>query len=123
MIDRDELLKRFPKIMSRMDEDTDELRYLMVVDANLYDPEIDDEFDVFDPNDYNFMIYLPETLQEAVGLEVLKELPDLIEEREIFESFLNAEGDLFGAKSDLDEEGVALKVLEIIEERLTGESA
>ncbi|WP_456392358.1 hypothetical protein [Nitratifractor sp.] len=123
MIDRDELLKRFPKIMSRMDEDTDALRYLLVVDANLYDPEIDDEFDVFDPNDYNFMIYLPETLQEAVGLEVLKELPDLIEERGIFESFLNAEGDLFGAKSDLDEEGVALKVLEIIEERLPQESA
>jgi len=110
--------QRFPKLMSRIDEEVDELRYLMVIDPNEYDPEIDDEFDVFDPEDYNYMIYLPERLQQAIGREMLETLPTWIEEEKIFDDFIASEEDLYGARSDRDEEGVALVLLDLIESRL-----
>jgi hypothetical protein len=113
------LEERYPKLMSRIDEDIDELRYLTVVDANEYNPEIDDEFDVFDPEDYNFMIYLTERLQNAMGKELLEQLPELIEAEKIFENFIASEEDLYGAMSDRDEEGVALAILDLIESRLS----
>jgi hypothetical protein len=118
-VNMETLTQRFPKLMSRIDDEIDELRYLMVVDANEYDPEIDDEFDVFDPDDYNYMIYLTERLQNAMGRELLEQLPDLIEEAKLFENFLASEEDLYGAMSDRDEAGVALALLDLIESRLS----
>jgi len=109
--------------MAAMEEDLDELRYLIVVDENLYDPEIDDEFDVFDPNDYNFLIYLTEDLQKAMGKELLEKLPDLLEKRNLFENFLASEEDLYGARSELDETGVARAVLKTIEEEMGSSKA
>jgi len=45
-MDRTTMLEEFPRLMSRIEEEIDELRYLLVIDPNEYDPEIDDEFDV-----------------------------------------------------------------------------
>ncbi len=110
----------YPKIMSKIeDKDLDELRYLVVVDKNEYDPEIDDEFDVFEPSDYNYIIYITERLQEAVGKEFLEDLPQLLEESKTFDNLLQSEIDLYGVYSNLDDEdSVTKQFLDIIEKNL-----
>jgi len=110
----------FPNIMSKIeDKDLDELRYLTVVDRNEYDPEIDDEFDVFEPDDYNYLVYLTERLQEAMGEELLEKLPKLLDEAKIFEDYLQSEIDLYGVQSKLeDEDEVAKAILNLIEENI-----
>jgi len=116
---QERLQRAFPKLLSRIDEEIDELRYLAVVDANEYDPEIDDDFDEINPDDYNYMVYLPERVSNAIGEELLKKLPEIIEEEGIFENFLASEEDLFGVKDASDrEEEVAMKFLAIIEKHL-----
>jgi len=114
------LIDLYPKIMSKIeDKDLDEFRYLVVVDKNEFDPEIDDEFDVFDPADYNFIAYITERFQEAMGKEFLENLPNLLEESKIFEDFLQSEIDLYGIKSNLeDEDDVAKALIDLIEEHL-----
>jgi len=110
----------YPNITSKIeDKDLDELRYLIVVDRNEYDPEIDDEFDVFEPDDYNYLAYLTERLQEAMGEELLESLASLIEADENFDDYLRSELDLYGLQSKLeDEESVAKAILNIIEKEM-----
>ena len=117
--ERERLREAFPKLLSRIDEEIDELRYLAVVDANEYDPEIDDDFDEINPDDYNYLVYLPERVSDAIGKELLSKLPEIFEEEGIFENFLASEEDLFGVKDASErEEEVAMKVLTLIEKRL-----
>jgi len=120
-MDRETLLKSFPKLLSRIEEEIDELRYLAVVDPNEYDPEIDDDFDEINPEDYNYLVYLPERVQNAIGNELLEALPEIFEKEQIFENFLDSEEDLFAVKHpEVDaEEEVAIKVLTVIEKQLS----
>jgi len=118
-MDRATMLEEFPGIMSRIEEEVDELRYLLVIDPNEYDPEIDDEFDVFDPEDYNYLVYLTERLQQAMGAELLEKLPEILEEEKVFENFLASEEDLYGVMAAADEEEVGRRILRVIESRLS----
>ena len=111
----------YPNLMSRIEEEIDELRYLVVVDPNEYDAEIDDAFDDFEPQDYNFVLYLTERLQKAIGPEMLERLPQLIEEAGLFSAFLASEEDLYGVWCEGDEEEVASRVLALIESHLSEE--
>lgn len=118
-MDRAALLENFPRLLSRIEEEIDELRYLAVVDANEYDPEIDDDFDEINPEDYNYLVYLPERVQQAIGAELLAKLPEIIEASGEFENFLASEEDLFAVRfAPEQEEEVARKVLAIIEGQL-----
>jgi hypothetical protein len=117
-MDREAMLREFPKLMSRIEEDIDELRYLLVIDPNEYDAEIDDEFDIFDPQDYNYLVYLTERLQNAMGEELKQELPEILEREKVFENFLVSEEDLYGIRSEEDETGLARKILATIESKL-----
>jgi len=114
---KEELQEAFPKLLSRIDEEIEELRYLAVVDMNEYDPEIDDDFDDINPDDYNYLLYLPERVQKAIGKEFLYSLPERFKEAKIFENFLDSEEDLFALKypkTDAEEE-VAILFLKAIE--------
>jgi len=113
------LKEKFPKILSKIEDDIDELRYLIVVDEN-YEDINDEENDIFDPNDYNYLVYLTEDLQNALGSEVLEKLYKYIDEKKIFEEYIASEIDLYGVKSNLDDEGVALKILEIANNLVEG---
>jgi len=117
-MNRETMLNEFPKLMERLEEDIDELRYLLVIDPNEYDPEIDDEFDVFDPQDYNYLVYVTETLQEAMGKERFEQLHHWIADAKIFDEFLASEEDLYGVMASEDEEGVGRKILALIESKL-----
>jgi hypothetical protein len=111
------LESRFPKLLNKIDEEIDELRYLVVVDEN-YDDEDSDEFDIFDPEEYNYLVYITPRVSEALGEEKMEKLREKLETLGEFEEFLSAEEDLFGIKSDLSEEEiahlVALKAEELV---------
>jgi len=118
-IDKETLLKSFPTLLSRIDEEIEELRYLAVVDLNEYDPEIDDDFDEIDPEDYNYLVYFPERVSKAMGKELLEKFPEIAESSGEFENFLASEEDLFAVKCEVeDDDEVAIKLLSIVEEAL-----
>ncbi len=112
------LKDRYPNLLSRISDEIFDLRDLIVVDEN-YDDIDSDEFDIFDPEDYNFLVYIPERVQEAMGKEKFDTLAKKIESTGIFEEFFAAEEDMYGLRCDLDEEGVAHKILEMIEEEIS----
>ena len=60
--------KSYPKIFKKLLEDEIELRYLLVIDEN-YDDDDTDEFDGINAEDFNYLVYVTEMLQEAVGEE------------------------------------------------------
>jgi len=109
------LQDRFPTLLSKIDEEIDELRYLVVVDENYEDVD-DEEADVFDPNDYNYLVYITQRVADVLKESGLVELYTTIESREIFDTFLASEEDLYGLKSNLSEDEIAYKILDIAEE-------
>ncbi len=116
-----ELQNRYPTLFSKLEDDVDELRYLIVIDENYEDID-DEELDVFDPNDYNYLVYITERVSNALGEDGLKRLYTTLDDSGMFENFLASEEDLYGLKSDLDEESVAYKILDVIEDILKEEA-
>ena len=113
MNERELLVERYPTLMSLFEDDLDERRYFVVVDPNV--EEEADEADVFDPTEYNWMIFLPERIQETLGEELFARIPRELEKLEAFEDFFDAEEDLYGAQCDLEEEQIAELVMEVLE--------
>jgi len=108
------LKEKFPTLMSKLEDDIDELRYLVVVDENYEDID-DEEVDVFDPNDYNYLVYVTERVSKVLGEDGLEKLYTTLDSSDIFENFLASEEDLYGVKSPLNDDEVAIKVIEVIE--------
>ena len=111
------LEKKYPKLLSKIDEDIDEMRYLIVVDEN-YDDVDTDEFDVFSPEDYSHLVYIDERVQEVIGEEKMQELISILENDKTFENFIDNEIDNYGVKSSMSEDEIAEYILQIIEDRL-----
>ena len=117
-----DLEKEYPNVAKAIEEkDLDELRYFVVVDENYEDID-DEEVDVYDPADYNYLVYITERLSTVLGETGLKELIGKLYELQEFENFLDSEYDLYGVKSDLDSDEVAKKVLAIIDNILGAKS-
>ena len=112
------LQSKYPNLLSKIDEDIDETRFLITVDVN-YDDEDTDEFDIFNPDEYNYLIYINERVQKALGEEKMNELISKLESLEIFENFINDEIDLYGVYSTKSEEEIEEKVLNTVEELLS----
>jgi hypothetical protein len=110
--------ERYPKLYKTLPDDVSELRYLLVIDVN-YDDDDSDEFDAIDPEDFNFLLYVTETLQEAVGETMMIELVKKLKEHKDINEFYLSEIDYYGIQTDLDEEGIAHMVLSTLEEGLT----
>lgn len=107
------LQERCPSLLELIDEEIDEAYQLAVVDPNI--EEEADEADVFDPTEYNWMIYLPERVAEALGEELFARVPEELEKVDTFEEIYDAEGDLLALRSDLSEEEILQIVLEKLE--------
>ena len=115
---RIEIEKEYPSIAKAIDEkDLDELRYFVVVDENYEDID-DEELDVFEPENYNYLVYVTERLSAALGEDGLRDLIAKLYEVKEFDNFLDSELDLYGVKSDLDSDSVAQLVLAIADEIL-----
>ena len=109
--------KNYSKLFKTLPEDTTELRYLLVIDEN-YDDDDSDEFDAIDPEDFNYLLYVTDLLQEAVGeANIVKLVKTLKVHKDISEFYLS-EFDLYGIQTELDEEGIADMVLRSLEEIL-----
>jgi len=61
------LFESYPKLSALIKEDFSALRYLLVIDEN-YNDEDTEEFDAIDPEDYNYLVYITELLQESITL-------------------------------------------------------
>jgi len=111
------LKKRYPKLMAKLNEPVYEIRDLVVADENYNDVD-SDEFDIFEPDEYNFIVYVTERVQQAIGSEQMNRLIKKLEAHAAFENFFAPEADMYGIRADLDEEGVADTIVRLIEEEL-----
>jgi len=105
-----------PKLFEKLEDKDVELRHLLNVDENYED--YDSEEYEFDFEEYNFVIYIAEPVQKALGEEKLDRLTDKLGNHSAFENFVISEEDLLGVKSSLSEDEIIALVLEHIEEIL-----
>lgn len=108
------LRSQYPKIFSTLDKDIDEVRFLVVVDKNFDDVD-SDEFDAIDPEDYNYLVYVTERLQNVLGEEGMVSFIKMLEAHKAVDLFYLSEVDLYGIQTHLEDEGIAKMVLDIAE--------
>ena len=108
------LRSAYPKLFSKLDDEIDELRYLLVIDKNFNDVD-SDEFDAIDPEDYNYLVYVTERLQEVLGEEGMVTFIKVLESHKDVDLFYLSDIDLYGMQTDLEDDGIAKMILEIVE--------
>jgi len=112
-----DLQQRYPKLFEHLDGSEYTLRHLLNVDENTLDYD-SEEFE-FDPEDFNYIIYLAEPIQRLFDEERMHRLiQKLGDNKEIFTHFFASEIDLYGAKSSSSEEEIAAFILQSVEEML-----
>ena len=111
----DTLREQYPKLFSKVDDEIDELRYLFVIDRNFDDVD-SDEFDAIDPEDYNYLIYITERLQAILGEEGMVTFIKAFEAHKDISLFYLSEADLYGIQTELEDNGIAKMILEILED-------
>jgi len=104
----------YPKLFAKLEEKDLELRHLLNVDEN-YEDYDSEEFD-FEPEEYNFVIYIAEPVSKVLGEEKMQELMVKLSEKEAFQTFLPTELDLYGVKTDLEEGEISALILNLVEE-------
>jgi len=114
-----DIKSNFPKLYKKIEdkEFVEDLSDLVNVDVN-YDDEDSEEVDVFDPEDYNYIVYINERVQNAIGKDKLSLLKEKIQNLKEIENFIDSEDDLYGIKCDLPEDEIAKKIVDIIESEL-----
>ena len=108
------LQERYPKLFEKLEDQELEVRHLLSVDENYED--YDSEEYEFEVDEYNFVIYVAEPIQQALGEDKMQELMVKLNEKEAFENFLPTELDLYGVKTMLNEEAIVALVLDQVEE-------
>jgi hypothetical protein len=108
------LEKKYPKLFEKLEDKELELRHLLNVDENYED--FDSEEYEFDHEDYNYVIYIAEPVQNALGSEKMEEFMVKLHDKNEFENFLASEIDLYGIKSTLATDEIISLVLDQIEE-------
>lgn len=108
------LYEKYPKLFEKLEDKELELRHLLSVDENYED--FDSEEYEFEVDEYNFVIYVAEPIQQVLGEEKMQELMVKLNEKEEFENFLPTELDLYGIKTTLNEEQIVALVLNQTEE-------
>ncbi len=108
------LQKKYPKLFEKLTDRDIELRHLLNVDENYED--FDSEEYEFDHEDYNYVIYIAEPIQNILGNDKMEELMVKLHDHDVFENFLASEIDLYGVKSSLSTEEIVVLVLDQVEE-------
>ena len=108
------LEETYPKLFDKLEDKELELRHLLNVDENYED--YDSEEYEFDFEEYNYVIYIAEPVQQALGEEKLAALAEKLGNHSAFENFVISEEDLYGVKSELSEDEIVALLLEQIEE-------
>ena len=111
------LKQTYPNIFSGLDDDIDEVRYLVVVDKN-YDDEDSDEFDAIDPEDYNYLVYITERLQTLFAEGGMVALAKYLESHSRVDLFYLSEIDLYGIQTEMTQKQIEQMILQYVEELL-----
>ena len=112
------LKTQYPHLFSKLSEEVDEVRYLVVVDKNFNDVD-SDEFDAIDPEDYNYLVYITERLQNVMGEQGMVTFIKQLESHKDVSLFYLSEVDLYGIQTNLEDEGIEKMVLETVESLLS----
>ncbi len=112
------LKEKYEKIFAKLPKDTTELRYLMVIDENYGDVD-SEEHDAIEPEDYNYLLYITELVQETVGEDIMLKLVKKLKIHKDIEEFFLSDIDLYGIQTNLNEEQIGLMVLDILEKEMT----
>jgi hypothetical protein len=110
------LQNKYPKLFEKLEDKELELRHLLNVDEN-YEDYDSEEFD-FNFEEYNYVLYIAEPIQKALGEEKMSELVLKLSKKREFENFGADEIDLYGVKSQLNEGQIIELILNQIEEIL-----
>jgi hypothetical protein len=105
---------KYPKLFEKLEDKDVELRHLLNVDHNYED--FDSEEYEYDFEEYNYVIYIAEPIQNALGEAKMDEFMVKLHDKDAFVNFLATEKDLYGVKSDLKEEEITTLVLDLVEE-------
>ncbi len=103
----------YPKLFNKLEDKDLELRHLLTVDEN-YEDYDSEEFE-FDYKEYNYIVYIAEPIQEAIGIEKMEELLVKLNENSLFENFIASEIDLYALKSNLSTKELEDLILNQIE--------
>jgi len=109
----------YPKLFKKIADDdlVEDLYDLVSIDANYVDEDALED-DIFDPEDYNYILYIDERLQNAIGEENFKLLRKKIENMGVIEDFICSEDDLYGIRSNLQADEITKNILDIVENEL-----
>jgi len=105
---------KYPKLFEKLEDKEVELRHLLNIDHNYED--FDSEEYEFDFEEYNYVIYVAEPIQKALGREKMEEFMVKLHDKDAFINFLASEEDLYGVKTELEEEELVSLVLDLVEE-------
>jgi hypothetical protein len=105
---------KYPKLFEKLEDKELALRHLLNVDHNYED--FDSEEYEFDFEEYNYVIYIAEPIQKALGEAKMEEFMVKLHDKEAFVNFLATEKDLYGVKTELNEEQIISLVLGLVEE-------
>jgi len=107
------LHESYPKLFEKLEDKELEMRHLLGVDENYED--FDSEEYEFDYEDYNYVIYIAQPIQDALGEEKMAELMVKLHDKDVFENFLASEEDLYGVKCTLSQNEIEDLVLAEVE--------
>jgi len=108
------LSEKYPKLFEKLEDKELELRHLLSVDENELDYD-SEEFE-FDVDEYNYILYVAEPVQTALGEEKLMTfIQTLGDNKEMFENFFASEEDLYGVKSGKSADEIAKYMLDTVE--------
>ena len=109
----------YPKLFERIEdkEFVESIFDLINVDEN-YDDEDMQEDDIYEPSEYNYLLYITERLQNAIGRENFRILKQKIQSAKFIEDFIDSEEDLYGIRSSLQADEIAKILLDIVENEL-----
>jgi len=105
---------KYPKLFDKLEDKDVELRHLLNIDHNYED--FDSEEYEFDFEEYNYVIYIAEPIQNALGKEKMEEFMVKLHDKDAFVNFLANEEDLYGVKTELEEEELVSLILNLVEE-------
>ncbi len=104
-----------PKFFEKLQNEVFSDRELIVLDHN-YEEMDGEEPGELNPHEYNYYLYIPEPSLDTIGKAGLEHFITMTKEHEAIEAFIVVEEDLFGVRSDLDEEELLEILFLILEE-------
>ncbi len=114
----DTLVNNYPNLMGNFVDDIEGLRTLLVIDENEDDPD-GENLDIFEPDEFNYLVYVTDAVQGIVGKEGMQRVVEQLESTDLFQNFYSSEIDLYGVKTLKDANDIANVILSVMEKEVS----